>query len=284
MIEKGGSYSMDEESTYNRPSRYAMIPEWVIYHPDLTGSDVRVYAVMARMADAEGRCYPKADTVASRLGVSDDTVRRSVARLEAAGALRVTPKMGPNGYRANDYLIAGDTPLGVEVDPLRVEQREAGVRSSAESPRLRKSAESESATVRSRSPQPCGDKEGEPSLNESQKNENQSGAAVAVAGDTIKDQAHRLAQISFEQNPKPVCRGGFVAVMGLFKSFIKAGHRPEDLERAIRSGVFTTWTLAAMTVALDRATAKPKPPRSERTLADKSAQYERVLNRLGAAS
>ena len=68
---------MDEKSTYNRPSRYAMIPEWVIYHPDLTGSDVRVYAVMARMADAEGRCYPKADTVASRLGVSDDTVRRS---------------------------------------------------------------------------------------------------------------------------------------------------------------------------------------------------------------
>ena len=97
-------------------------------------------------------------------------------------------------------------------------------------------------------------------MNESQKNENQSGAAVAVAGDTIKDQAHRLAQISFEQNPKPVCRGGFVAVMGLFKSFIKAGHRPAD----VRSAYPPALTGRAMADAIGSMSAvttrTPSPP------------------------
>jgi len=167
---------MTEQSTYNRPSRYAMIPEWVIYHPDLTGSDVRVYAVMARMADAEGRCYPKADTVASRLNVSDDTVRRSIARLEAAGALRVEPKMGAGGYRSNDFLIAGDTPLTNKITPERAKQKadaEANGRKSAAAGGCRNSAATAAATVRRQVPQICGDKEGEPSLNENQLNENQ---------------------------------------------------------------------------------------------------------------
>ena len=70
-----------------------------------------------------------------------------------------------------------------------------------------------------------------------------------MAADAVEARARRWGQSALEQSPKPGCRGGFVAVMGLSKSFIKAGHRPEDLERAIRSGVFTTWTLAAMTAA-----------------------------------
>lgn len=207
---------MTEQSTYNRPSRYAMIPEWVIYHPDLTGSDVRVYAVMARMADADGRCFPKADTVASRLNVSDDTVRRSIARLEAAGALRVSPRMGPNGYRANDYFLAGDSPLGEELDPRRVEQKEAGLRKSAESPRLRNRAESESASVRSRTTQICGDKEGEPSLNENHLNESQ----ISPSTVPVEDPFDRF----WQHYPRKVSK---VAARRRWATIIKSGVDPE---------------------------------------------------------
>lgn len=246
--------------------------------------------VLLCMADHAGRetwtCFPSTERLAAETQLSVRTVGSVIRGLEAAGLIHRERRMDGR-RRLSDLIVLHrdsilDLPLHQFHDALAgrdgkgskvSEQEEADQEPSKQEPAIHR-ARNRQSTV---NPADCSTYR-EPEV------EPTPGAAVAVAGDTIKDQAHRLAQISFEQNPKPVCRGGFVAVMGLFKSFIKAGHRPEDLERAIRSGVFTTWTLAAMTVALDRATAKPKPPRSERTLADKSAQYERVLNRLGAAS
>jgi len=225
---------MTEQSTYNRPSRYAMIPEWVIYHPDLTGSDVRVYAVMARMADAEGRCYPKADTVASRLNVSDDTVRRSIARLEAAGALRVEPKMGAGGYRSNDFLIAGDTPLTNKITPERAKQKadaEANGRKSAAAGGCRNSAATAAATVRRQVPQICGDKEGEPSLNENQLNENQIFPSTVPVEDTFdrfwQHYPRKVSKIAARRKWATITKGvvdpeAIIAGAEAFAAFVKA--------------------------------------------------------------
>jgi len=225
---------MTEQSTYNRPSRYAMIPEWVIYHPDLTGSDVRVYAVMARMADAEGRCYPKADTVASRLNVSDDTVRRSIARLEAAGALRVEPKMGAGGYRSNDFLIAGDTPLTNKITPERAKQKadaEANGRKSAAAGGCRNSAATAAATVRRQVPQICGDKEGEPSLNENQLNENQISPSTVPVEDPFdrfwQHYPRKVSKIAARRKWATITKGvvdpeAIIAGAEAFAAFVKA--------------------------------------------------------------
>lgn len=281
---------MTEQSTYNRPSRYAMIPEWVIYHPDLTGSDVRVYAVMARMADAEGRCYPKADTVASRLNVSDDTVRRSIARLEAAGALRVEPKMGAGGYRSNDFLIAGDTPLTNKITPERAKQKadaEANGRKSAAAGGCRKSAATAAATVRRQVPQICGDKEGEPSLNENQLNENQ----ISPSTVPVEDPFDRF----WQHYPRKVSK---VAARRKWATITKGGVDPEAVIAG--AAAFAAFTKADQTeprfikhpdVWLNKGCwedelepSSERTARRSRTLADKSAQYERVLNRLGAAS
>lgn len=225
---------MTEQSTYNRPSRYAMIPEWVIYHPDLTGSDVRVYAVMARMADAEGRCYPKADTVASRLNVSDDTVRRSIARLEAAGALRVEPKMGAGGYRSNDFLIAGDTPLTNKITPERAKQKadaEANGRKSAAAGGCRNSAATAAATVRRQVPQICGDKEGEPSLNENQLNENQISPSTVPVEDPFdrfwQHYPRKVSKVAARRKWATITKGvvdpeAIIAGAEAFAAFVKA--------------------------------------------------------------
>lgn len=225
---------MTEQSTYNRPSRYAMIPEWVIYHPDLTGSDVRVYAVMARMADAEGRCYPKADTVASRLNVSDDTVRRSIARLEAAGALRVEPKMGAGGYRSNDFLIAGDTPLTNKITPERAKQKadaEANGRKSAAAGGCRESAATAAATVRRQVPQICGDKEGEPSLNENQLNENQISPSTVPVEDPFdrfwQHYPRKVSKVAARRKWATITKGvvdpeAIIAGAEAFAAFVKA--------------------------------------------------------------
>jgi len=267
-----------------------MIPEWVIYHPDLTGSDVRVYAVMARMADAEGRCYPKADTVASRLNVSDDTVRRSIARLEAAGALRVEPKMGAGGYRSNDFLIAGDTPLTNEITPERAKQKadaEANGRKSAAAGGCRNSAATAAATVRRQVPQICGDKEGEPSLNENHLNENQ----ISPSTVPVEDPFDRF----WQHYPRKVSK---IAARRKWATIIKSGVDPEAVIAG--AAAFAAFTKADQTeprfikhpdVWLNKGCwedelepSSERTPRRSRTLADKSAQYERVLNRLGAAS
>lgn len=281
---------MTEQSTYNRPSRYAMIPEWVIYHPDLTGSDVRVYAVMARMADAEGRCYPKADTVASRLNVSDDTVRRSIARLEAAGALRVEPKMGAGGYRSNDFLIAGDTPLTNKITPERAKQKadaEANGRKSAAAGGCRNSAATAAATVRRQVPQICGDKEGEPSLNENQLNENQISPSTVPVEDPFdrfwQHYPRKVSKVAARRKWATITKGvvdpeAIIAGAEAFAAFVKAeGTEPRFIKHPdvwLNKGCWED----ELEPASERTASR------SRTLADKSAQYERVLNRLGAAS
>ena len=281
---------MTEQSTYNRPSRYAMIPEWVIYHPDLTGSDVRVYAVMARMADAEGRCYPKADTVASRLNVSDDTVRRSIARLEAAGALRVEPKMGAGGYRSNDFLIAGDTPLTNEITPERAKQKadaEANGRKSAAAGGCRNPAATAAATVRRQVPQICGDKEGEPSLNENQLNENQIFPSTVPVEDTFdrfwQHYPRKVSKIAARRRWDAAIKSGvdaedIISAAEAFAAFVKA----EDTEPRFIKHPDVWLNKGCWEDELEPASERTAS--RSRTLADKSAQYERVLNRLGAAS
>ena len=72
--------------------------------------------------------------------------------------------------------------------------------------------------------------------------------------DPTKAEARRLAQIAFEQTPKPVCRGGFIGVMKLIQRLLAAGHDPVAIELAVANGRIKTWTLAAMTYALDTAT------------------------------
>lgn len=281
---------MTEQSTYNRPSRYAMIPEWVIYHPDLTGSDVRVYAVMARMADAEGRCYPKADTVASRLNVSDDTVRRSIARLEAAGALRVEPKMGAGGYRSNDFLIAGDTPLTNEITPERAKQKadaEANGRKSAAAGGCRNSAATAAATVRRQVPQICGDKEGEPSLNENHLNESQISPSTVPVEDPFdrfwQHYPRKVSKVAARRKWATITKGvvdpeAIIAGAEAFAAFVKAeGTEPRFIKHPdvwLNKGCWED----------ELEPSSERTARRSRTLADKSAQYERVLNRLGAAS
>jgi hypothetical protein len=141
----------------------------VLYHPDLNGSDVRVYGVMARYADQDGACYPRVKSIAERLAVSDMTVRRSVAALEAAGALRVEARVGPTGCTANDYFIAGDRPLTTPIDPIRQCQKASGAEGGRKSVRGGPSNESVSTPSHGCEEPPYQireEQEEEPSLNE----------------------------------------------------------------------------------------------------------------------
>ncbi len=68
---------------------FAIIPEWVLFHPGLTSDDVRVYGVLHRHADKMSRCFPGQTLLAQQAHISVRTVRSSVERLEEAGAVSV---------------------------------------------------------------------------------------------------------------------------------------------------------------------------------------------------
>lgn len=75
---------------------FASIPEWVLYHEDLSPQAIRLYGVLDRYA--EGRCFPSRKRLANQLGVkSVDTVDRALRELQDAGAVSVTPRFDEAG-------------------------------------------------------------------------------------------------------------------------------------------------------------------------------------------
>lgn len=88
-----------------------MIPEWVLFHPTLDALDVRVYGVLARYGE---RSFPSLGTVGEKVSRSEDSVRRSIARLVDAGAVAVEQSFSDSGRQnTNTYTLAGEAPMRV---------------------------------------------------------------------------------------------------------------------------------------------------------------------------
>lgn len=96
---------MSVRATY----RFARVPEWVLFHPDLDAVDVRVFATLDRYDGTE--CIPSLETIGSRVTRSADTVRRSIRRLEDVGAVRVESRNVEGRQSSNRYHLAGDAPM-----------------------------------------------------------------------------------------------------------------------------------------------------------------------------
>ncbi len=94
-------------------TRYGMVPEWVIVHPELGGTDVRLFALMALVADWHTRELKgkPLEELAERLGIHKTTIARAAAKLEAVGAVDVERRKADGfGYVTNRYVLAWDDP------------------------------------------------------------------------------------------------------------------------------------------------------------------------------
>jgi hypothetical protein len=104
--------------------RFAMVPVWVIYHPDLNHADVRVYATLSERAGRKRVAWPGHRRIASDVGMSRSTVQAAIGRLEAAGAVEVEPLRG----RSHRYWLPQDRPdnratTGTTTGPHRPDNR-----------------------------------------------------------------------------------------------------------------------------------------------------------------
>jgi len=102
---------------------FVVLPWAVLEHPTLTGTDVMVYAAIARFADNRtGEAYPSRSTIGLYARCSNSTVDRSIAALIDAGFLTKTPRRKKTGDPdSNLYTVheIAETAAGGVAAPVR---------------------------------------------------------------------------------------------------------------------------------------------------------------------
>jgi hypothetical protein len=96
--------------TEKRKGRFAIIPEVVLYHADLNGTDIRVYCTLDRFTDKTRSCWPSHKTVADKIGLDPSTVKRSIRKLEKAGAIVITRRPHTSNHYYLPDLVGAATP------------------------------------------------------------------------------------------------------------------------------------------------------------------------------
>lgn len=85
---------------------FALVPEWLL-DAEVSAQAIRLYAVLSRYADQEGRSYPSRKLLADRLQVkAKDTVDRALKELTEVGAVTVRGRADEAGDQtSNEYVV-----------------------------------------------------------------------------------------------------------------------------------------------------------------------------------
>lgn len=103
-------------------TKFAIVPEWVIFHPDLSGNAVRLYCVLMRHANGEGLSWYGRKTLAAEMRCSLNTLDRTIDELERVGAVKTEQRIGEAGQQSNNYHVIFSNPLPTSGDaPLTVD-------------------------------------------------------------------------------------------------------------------------------------------------------------------
>ena len=92
-----------ERITQEEP--WAKIPHWVVMHPDLDASAIRIYAVLSKHANRTRHAFPGIRLIAEEARCSTSTARRSLNDLEAVGAIIVSRGFAGRRHKVNTYHL-----------------------------------------------------------------------------------------------------------------------------------------------------------------------------------
>ena len=140
----------------DRPvDRYTLIPVRIILDADLSRAEVRLFAWLTRIADADGKAQAGQEVIGERIGGDRTSVHRYTKALEAAGLVTVNRALYANALgrrnETNRYRIADAETL----DALKLRKRgaETGA-TSVKNHRVRTQEEAVVVDVCSESPSP----------------------------------------------------------------------------------------------------------------------------------
>lgn len=88
---------------------FAIVPEWLIYHPTLSSNAVRVYAVLARYAGGKGTAWPSYKTIGEHCSFTSRTAKRAVQELLDVGAITKRNRRGEDGAPTSNLYVVMTT-------------------------------------------------------------------------------------------------------------------------------------------------------------------------------
>jgi len=92
-----------------------------VFELGLSATAIAVFAYLSYCCDQSGLCFPSIRTISTKCSISDNTVRRALRELEAAGIVEasasyIESKNGNRRQSANHYrLNVPHTPANIEV-------------------------------------------------------------------------------------------------------------------------------------------------------------------------
>lgn len=85
--------------------KHARIPDWVLY-AKISDRAVRVYAVLGRYADGDGKSFPSKTKLCGELHCTRPTLDAAITDLVSTGALIVRRRSRPDGSQtSNEYVL-----------------------------------------------------------------------------------------------------------------------------------------------------------------------------------
>lgn len=101
--------------------RFAIMPEWVLFHPDLSHAAVRIYGALVRHANSADEAWPSKARLSRECHCSPSTVKRAISDLLVVGAVEREPRYEDGRQVANLYTVYTVPPLdrgeGATSDP-----------------------------------------------------------------------------------------------------------------------------------------------------------------------
>jgi helix-turn-helix protein len=111
---------------------YAIVPEWVLFHPDLSHGAVRLYGVLRRFADQRGIAFPGLSAIGEKYAVTPRSVTRHMDELIAAGAVTKKRRVGARGSVTSNLYRVHSRPTFIQVEHAYTPDTSAAVKKRAE--------------------------------------------------------------------------------------------------------------------------------------------------------
>lgn len=86
---------------------YAILPEWILYHPRLSPGAVLLFCVLQRHAGEKG-IFPSRETLAEKRNSSVATIGRQLEELETHGILTRKQRCPGGVFSSNSYTLEMD--------------------------------------------------------------------------------------------------------------------------------------------------------------------------------
>ena len=99
------------------PTRFEMVPHWIMRHEKITGNALRLYLQLRSYAGSKEIAWPSKKTLATDLHVSTPTIEASLLILRDIGCIEITARFHADGRQtSNLYRVLWEEPSAIFFD------------------------------------------------------------------------------------------------------------------------------------------------------------------------